>query len=147
MGLQDKLLNDMKAAMKSGDKLTVETIRMMRSQVKNVSISKGEELEDDDVVVVLTKEAKKRKESLEMYQQGGRDDLAEKEAAEIKIISAYLPEMLSEEDLEQIVRKAIDDASAESMSEMGKVMGAVMPQIKGRADGKAVQDLVKRLLG
>lgn len=137
----------MKAAMKSGDKLTVETLRMLRSQIKNVSISKGEELEEDDIVVILTKEAKKRKESLEMYQQGGRDDLADKEAAEIKIISTYLPEMLSEGDLEQIVKKAIEETGAESMREMGKVMGVVMPQIKGRADGKAVQELVKRLLG
>jgi uncharacterized protein YqeY len=147
MGLQEKLLDDMKLAMKSGDKLVLETVRMLRSQIKNVSISKGEDLTDDDVVGVLTKEAKKRKESLELYKQGERQDLADKEAAELKIIDSYLPEALSQEELEKIVSEAIAESGAESLKEMGKVMGAVMPKVKGRADGKAVQEMVRVKLG
>ena len=147
MGLQEKLLDDMKLAMKSGDKIALETLRMLRSQIKNVSISKGEELTDDEVIGVLTKEAKKRKESLELYKQGEREDLADKEEAEMKIINAYLPEALSQEELEKIVSQAITETGAESLQEMGKVMGTVMPRIKGRADGKVVQEMVRMKLG
>lgn len=146
MGLQEQLMEDMKAAMKSGDKPTVETLRLIRSQVKNVAISKGEDLSDDDVISVLTKEAKKRKESIELYKKGGRDELAESEEKELGIIQSYLPEAISEEELSQIVQSAIEESGAESMKEMGKVMGFVMPQVKGRADGKAVREMVKQKL-
>jgi len=147
MGLQEKLLDDMKTAMKSGNKIALETLRMLRSQLKNASIAKGEDLSEEDVVGVLSKEAKKRKESLELYRQGGREDLAEKEEMEMQIIVSYLPEALSEDELAKIVDKAVVETEAESLRDMGKVMGVVMPQVKGRADGKAVQEMVKKKLG
>ena len=147
MGLQEKLLDDMKTAMKSGNKVALETLRMLRSQLKNASIAKGEDLSEEDVIGVLSKEAKKRKESLELFRQGGREDLAEKEEMEMQIIASYLPEALSEDELAKIVDKAVVETEAESLRDMGKVMGVVMPQVKGRADGKAVQEMVKKKLG
>ena len=147
MGLQEKLLDDMKTAMKSGNKVALETLRMLRSQLKNASIAKGEDLSEDNVMSVLYKEAKKRKESLELYKQGGREDLAEKEEMEMQIIMSYLPEALSEDELEKIVDKAVVETEADSLRDMGKVMGLVMPQVKGRADGKVVQEMVKKKLG
>jgi uncharacterized protein YqeY len=146
MGLEEQLLQDMKSALKSGDKPTLETIRMLRAQLKNKYIEKGEDLSETEVVDVLSKEAKKRKESIDMYKQGERDDLADKESRELEIINSYLPKFLSEDEVEKIIRCAIDETKAESIREMGKVMGIVMPQVKGRADGRIVQDMVKKLL-
>ena len=146
MGLEEKLLQDMNLAMKSGDKVALETIRMVRAQLKNASIAKGEDLSEEDVIEVLSKEAKKRKESLELYKQGGREDLVEKEEKELSVIASYLPEALSQEELEEIVDKAVEETGARSLMEMGKVMGVVMPQVKGRAEGKVVQELVKKKL-
>jgi len=136
----------MKAALKSGDKLVLETLRMLRAQMKNVTIAKGEDLSEEDVFGILSKEVKKRKESIKLYNEGGREELAEKEEKEMKILTAYMPEELSTEELDTIVSKAISETDAEGMKDMGKVMGAVMPQVKGRADGKVIQDLVKAKL-
>ena len=147
MELQEQLLEDMKAAMKSGDKARVEALRMIRSQVKNAHIAKGEELTDDDVIGVLTKEAKKRKESIALYEEGGRDELAEAEKRELELIQSYMPEALTQDELDRMVREAIEESGAESLREMGKVMGLVMARVKGRADGRAVQELVKKKLG
>lgn len=147
MALADQLLQDMKTAMKSGDKITLETIRMVRSQIKNVEVQKGEALTDEDILQVLTKEAKRRKESIDMYTKGGRDDLAENESKELDVIQSYLPEALSEDELFAIIADAIEKTGAQGMSDMGKVMGMVMPQTKGRADGKMIQNLVRQKLG
>lgn len=146
MKVEAKLLDDMKAAMKSGDKVAVETLRMIRSQIKNASIAKGKDLSEEDVIDVLSKEAKKRKESLELFKQGGREDLAEKEQQELNIITSYLPAALSEDEVLGIIDKAIAEVGAEGMQDMGKVMGKVMPEVKGRVDGKVVQELVKKKL-
>ena len=146
MGLEERLLEDMKTGMKSGDKLAVETLRMLRSQIKNASIAKGEDLSEDDVIGVLSKEAKKRKESLALFKEGGRKDLVEKEQKELDLITSYLPEALSDDELLGIVQNAIDESGAEGLRDMGKVMGLVMPKVKGRADGKMVQELVKKKL-
>ena len=143
MGLQERLFEDMKSAMKSGDKVTLETLRMLRSQIKNASISKGGDLSDDDVTGVLSKEAKRRKESIDLYTEGNRKDLVQQETKELEIITSYLPEMMSKEELLKMVDRTIRETGAESIKDMGKVMGAVMPQIKGRADGKAVQEIVR----
>ena len=147
MGLEEKLLQDMNAAMKAGKKEVVETIRVVRAQLKNASISKGKSLEEMDVIKVLSSEAKKRRESAEMYEQGGRDELAQKEKRELELILSYLPEPLSEAELKTLVEQVISETGAEGVRDMGKVMGAVMPRVKGRADGKAIQEMVKRLLG
>ena len=146
MGLEERLLEDMKTGMKSGDKLAVETLRMLRSQIKNASIAKGEDLSEDDVIGVLSKEAKKRKESLALFKEGGRKDLVEKEQKELDLITSYLPEALSDDELLGIVQNAIDESGAEGLRDMGKVMGLVMPKVKGRADGKMVQELVEKKL-
>ena len=147
MALADQLFQDMKTAMKSGDKITLETIRMVRSQIKNTEVQKGEPLTDQDVILVLTKDAKRRNESIKMYKEGGRDDLAENESKELDVIQSYLPEALSEDELLTIIAEAIEKTGAQGMNDMGKVMGAVMPQTKGRAEGKMIQNLVRQKLG
>ena len=146
MGLEQKLVDDMKSAMKSGDKMLLGSIRMLRAQLKNASIAKGKDLSDEDVIEILSREAKKRKESLELYKKGGRADLVEKEEKELAIITSYLPEQLSQDEIEKIVDEIIAETGAESLRDMGKVMGAVMQKVKGRADGKIVQEIVKKKL-
>ncbi len=147
MRLEDKLLEDYKTAMKAQNKVVLETLRMLRAALKNASLEKRNPLTEDEVSAVLAREVKRRKESLEMYEKGGRSELAEKEADEIKIISAYLPEGLSETELLELISKAVQDAGATGPGDIGKVMAAVMPQVKGRADGKLVQELVRKKLG
>ncbi|MBN2030254.1 GatB/YqeY domain-containing protein [bacterium] len=147
MGIQETLIRDMKSSMKSKDKVALETIRMLRAQIKNESLKRGQELSDDDVIKVLIKEAKKRKEALDLYQKGGREDLADKETYELKIIDSYLPKRLTQQELEKIVDQTIREAKGESLRDMGKVMQIIMPQVTGRADGKTIQELVKKKLG
>lgn len=146
MGLEETLSADLKNAMRSNDKVAVETLRVIRAAIQNARLAKQKDLTEADVLSVLNKEAKKRKESIDLYEKGGRSDLVEQESKELEIISAYLPEALSEETLIQIIDQAIDEAGAESVREMGKVMGLVMPKVKGKADGKHVQDLVREKL-
>lgn len=147
MGIQETLIHDMKSSMKSGDKVALETIRMLRAQIKNECLKKGEEISDDEIIKVLSKESKKRKEALDLFKKGGREDLVEKEAYELKIIDSYLPKQLSQEELEKIIDQAIKETNAESLRDMGQVMQIVMPQVTGRAEGKTVQELVKKKLG
>lgn len=147
MSLIQQLDQDMKAAMKQKDKETLSTIRMVRSSIKKVEIDNRGELSDDQALEVLVREIKQRKDSLQEYEKAGREDLASKEKREIEILSAYLPAQLTEEDLLEIVKKAIADTGASSKKEMGKVMSVVVPLTKGRADGKKVNQLVQQLLG
>jgi uncharacterized protein YqeY len=147
MGLEDRLLQDYTGAMKAQNRIVLETLRLVRAAVKNASLEKRNPLSEEEVSAVLAREVKRRKESLEMYQKGGRKDLAEKEAEEIEIISAYLPKALSEAELTEIIVRAIQEVGAVGVGEMGKVMAAVMPQVKGRADGKLIQELVRKKLG
>ena len=146
MSIQEQLLEDMKAAMKAGDKLRLETIRGLRSQIKNAEIDKGRELSEEEVIQVLMNAAKKRKESIELYRQGNRMDRAEEESRELEIIQEYLPEQMSEEEIARLVDKVIKEVNASSPKDMGKVMGKIMPQVKGRADGKVVQKIVQQKL-
>jgi hypothetical protein len=147
MNLQDQLNEDYKAAMKSGDKLRVETLRLLRAQLKDAKINKMEALTPEEEIAALSNAAKKRREAIDMYKQGGRDDLLEKEAAELAIISSYLPQALSAEEVAQIIDTAIKETGAAAASDLGKVMGKIMPQVKGRADGKLVQQMVRQRLG
>ena len=146
MTIQERLTQNMKTALKSNDKVQLETIRLLRSQLQNTSISKGKELSEEEVIEVIVKEVKKRKESIKMFEDGGRQDLVDKEKQELKILSSYLPKPLGEKELEEIISQAIKEVNAESMRDMGKVMALVMPKIKGRADGKLVQETVKKKL-
>ncbi len=143
MSIEEQLLQDMKLAMKAGKKLELETIRMLRAQIKTTSIDKKDELTDSEVTKVLQKEAKKRKEAIEMYQSGGREDLVKKETTELEIIATYLPEQLSDEELDSIIKETVSMLQITSEKDVGRVMGAVMPKVKGKADGKVVQQKVK----
>lgn len=129
------------------EQLRVSTLRLLISAMKNQQIEKGEELTDEEIISVLSTEAKKRRESVEEYKKGDRTDLAEKEEAEIKIVETYLPEQLSDEDVQKLVSEAIADTGAESKKDMGKVMQQLMPKIKGRADGRKVSQIVTEKLG
>ena len=146
MSLSEVISEKMKQAMKAKDRIAVETYRSIKSQLHNTEIEKGKELTEQDEISVLTKEVKKRKESLEFFKKQSRDDLIEKEEKELKIIETFLPDPLSREELINIIDKVIQKTGAESMRDMGKVMGGVIPQVKGRIDGKTVQDAVKEKL-
>lgn len=144
--LKEKIREDLKSAMKSGETEKRDVIRMIDSMIKNVEIEKGkreEGLNDQEVIEVLSRAVKQRKDSANQYLEGGRPELAEKEKGEIEIISAYLPEQLGEEDLKVIVDKVIE---GETEMEMGKLMGKVMAEVKGRADGNLVRQLVEKAI-
>ncbi|QNK55516.1 GatB/YqeY domain-containing protein [Paenibacillus sp. PAMC21692] len=146
MNLSERLNDDMKQAMKSQDKFKLTTIRMMRASVKNLEIDLKRPLDDNEVLDILSREIKIRKDSLQEFKKAGRDDLVTGLAAEIEIISQYLPEQLTEEEIQEIVRQTIQELGASSKAEMGKVMSALMPKTKGRADGKLVNQYVQQFL-
>jgi uncharacterized protein YqeY len=147
MTLAERLNEDYKAAMKSGDKARVETLRLLRAQMKQEQIDKMRTLSPEDEMAVLANAAKKRREAIESYKQAGRDDLLQQETAELAIISNYLPQALSAEELAQIIDAAIKETGSTAAGDLGKVMGKIMPQIKGRADGKTAQQMVRAKLG
>ncbi len=146
MSLQTDIEAAMRAAMKSGDPSRVMTLRMAMAAAHNRKIELGHDLTDADVVEVLDRQVKQRRESIELFRAGGRGELADAEEAEIAVLREFLPEPLSAEELERLARDAVAATGASAPSDMGKVMGALVPQTKGRADGKAVSDLVRRLL-
>lgn len=146
MGLLEKLTEDMKAAMKAGDKLLLETVRSLRGDIKNAQIDKGAALDDEEILQVIARAAKKRRDAVAEYRKYGREDKAENELAELAMIEAYLPEQLGREEIEKIVLDTIAQVKAASMSDFGKVMGAVMPKLKGKADGSMVQQVVRAKL-
>jgi hypothetical protein len=146
MSLSERLNEDMKQAMKSQDKFRLSVIRMIRSAIKNIEIEQKRTLNDDEVIDILSREIKQRKDSLQEFEKAGREDLAENVKVEIAIIGEYLPRQLSEEEIKVIVQETIQEVGASSKSEIGKVMGALMPKVKGRADGKLVNQWVQKLL-
>lgn len=146
MSLANRLNEDMKLAMKNKDKFRLSVIRMLRSSIQNSEIELRRSLEDDEVLEVLNREIKQRRDSLQEFEKANRPDLAEPLKAELEIIQVYLPEQLSEEELDQIVKQTVQEVGASSKADMGKVMGALMPKIKGRADGKFVNQLVQKHL-
>lgn len=146
MTLIDKLTEDMKAAMKSGETATLSTIRMVRTALTNKRIELGRDLEDVDVVNVLQKEVKQRRDAAAQYQDANRPELASKEKAEIEVLERYLPAQLSDEELESLVRAVVEGTGAAGMSDMGKVMSALMPKLDGRADGTRVSAAVRSAL-
>ncbi|MHA6530351.1 GatB/YqeY domain-containing protein [Paenibacillus sp. BAC0078] len=146
MNLSERLNEDMKQAMKSKDKFTLSTIRMVRSTIKYLEIDLKRTLDDSEVLDILSREIKQRKDALQEFESAGRDELAASTKAEIEIIIKYLPEQLSEEEIKVIVQQTIQETGASSKSEMGKVMSALMPKVKGRADGKLVNQAVQQFL-
>jgi len=146
MSLSERLNEDMKLAMKSQDKFKLTVIRMVRAAIKNIEIDQRKTLDDQEVLDVLSREIKQRKDSLQEFEKAGRDDLAVTVKAEIEILMEYLPQQLSEEEVKAIVQQTIQEVGASSKADMGKVMGALMPKVKGRADGKIVNQAVQQLL-
>jgi len=144
MGLKETLNEDLKNAMKSGDKVRTETLRMLRAQILEFEKSGiGREMNADDDMKILLSSVKKRKDSIEMYEKANRLDLAEKETKEIEIVQAYLPKQMSKEEAEQIIAKIITDSGATSSKDLGKVMPLVMKELKGKLDGKVINEIVK----
>lgn len=146
MSLIDRLQQDMKLALKSKDELTLSTVRLLLSSVSYAQIEKGGQLTDDEVLQVLSREAKKRKESIEAAERAGRTDVAEREKAELQIINKYLPEQLSEAEVEALAREIAAEVGAIDIKDRGKVMGPLMQRIRGRADGKLASQVVERIL-
>jgi uncharacterized protein YqeY len=146
MNLSERLNEDMKQAMKSKDKFKLSTIRMVRSTIKNLEIDLKRDLDDNEVLDILSREIKQRKDALQEFEKASRDELAASTKAEIEIIAQYLPEQLSEEEIKVIVQQTIQETGASSKAEMGKVMTALMPKVKGRADGKLVNQAVQQFL-
>ena len=149
MALLEKISEDMKTAMKSGEKLRLETLRSIRAGLLEKQVEKRPSggMTPDDEIAVLNAAAKKRKEAASIYRQNNRAELAEQEEQELTIIQEYLPKQLSLNEVESIVRKAIQTAGAASGKDFGKVMPLVMKELKGKADGKLIQETVKKLLG
>jgi uncharacterized protein YqeY len=147
MTLQERIESAMRDSMRARDERRTQTLRMAMSAAHNRQIEVGRPLTDEDYVEILGKQVKQRRESIEAFRAGGRDAMAENEEAEAAILAEFLPEPLSADQLESLVRAAIAETGAASPADLGKVMGRVVPQTKGRADGKAVSDLVRRLLG
>ena len=145
--LKQQITDEMKAAMKSGDKPRLAVVRLVLAAIKQREVDERIELDDSQVLAVLDKMVKQRRDSIKQYGDAGRDDLVAQEAAEVDIIQEFLPAALTEEEVAAIVDQAIADSGAESMRDMGKVMGLVKPQVQGRADVGKVSGLVKQKLG
>jgi len=146
MSIKDMLNQDMKTALKAGEKDRLSVIRMAKSAILYAEKEKLHELNDEEVIEVLFREVKKRKQDMEEYRRLGREDVAKSLEQEVAILSSYLPQPLTQEELEEIVRQTITEVGANGLKDMGKVMGAIMPKIKGRADGGLVNSLVKKFL-
>ncbi len=146
MSLEERLMDEMKQAMKSNDKARLSTIRMIRAAVKNKEIDLRNKLDDDEILRVIQGMVRKSEESIEQFKAGGRMDLVEKETKEIEILRSYLPQALSKEDVIRIIDESIRETEASSLKDLGKVMKSVMPKLAGKADGKLINQLVKERL-
>jgi len=146
MSLQQQLDDDLKTAMKQGEKARVGVLRMLKSELKYARIERGEELSGEEVLDLIARYARKRKDSAAEYKRGGRQDLVDKELAEHDIVKGYLPASLTEDELTALVEAAVNELEAESMKDMGRVMKLVLERAAGRADGAAVSALVKARL-
>lgn len=147
MNFEQIINDDLKEAMKTGDKLKLETLRSLRASVIEFNKSgTGKELTEEDAQKILLQASKKRKDAIEMYKQAGRQDLLEKEESELAIISSYLPEQLTEDQVIDVLKGIITQVGAEGPKDMGKVMGLAMKELRGKADGTLVQQCLKSLL-
>ena len=147
MTLKDKLAEDLKFSMKSKDTIRKNTVQSIRAAVLQVEKDNKVILDDDGVIEVIAKELKKRKDVLPDYEKSGRDDLIGDLKKEIEVLVGYLPSQLTKEELDEIVKKSIETVGATSIKDMGKIMADVLPKVKGRADGKMVNEIVRTYLG
>jgi uncharacterized protein YqeY len=146
MNIKEELAKDLKEAMRAQEQTRKRTIRLALAAIKNAEIDNQAELQESDVLVILQKELKSRYETIEGAEQAGREDLIDEANEEIAVLKSYLPQELSLQEIEAIVSEVIDDIGASSMREMGQVMQNVMPKVRGRADGKEVSQIVRKLL-
>ena len=146
MSLKETLMQDLKTAMKTKDKRAKDTITMVRAAIKQKEVDERVELDDDGVLTVLAKEIKERRGSIEEFEKAGRDDLVESTKAEIDVLMKYMPEQLSEEELEKLIRQVMEENNITEKKQMGLLMKNIMPKVQGRADGKAVNAIVNRIL-
>lgn len=145
--MKNQILEDLKSAMKNKDKETLSVIRMVKGAIQMSELDKKRELTDDEVLGVISKEIKTRKEAIKEFEKGAREDLIQKNNAEIKILEKYLPKQLAKEELESVINKAFELVKPESIKDMGKVMKEVKPQVVGKADMGEVSKLIKEKLG
>ena len=146
MSILEQVKDDLKQAMKSGDSLSRDTLRMMISEVNNAKISLGHEPSEDEIIIVFKKESKKRREAIVEFEKANRNDLAEKEKNELEVIMQFLPEELSDEAIKSIIADMIESGMNKDMSEFGKIMKDLMPKINGQADGSRVSSILKEFL-
>lgn len=146
MTLRSRLDEDLKVAMRGREAVRRDTIRYVRSEVQKAEKAEQRDFDDEDILRVLGRQAAQRRESIEAFVKGDRQDLVEKEEAELKIILEYMPEQMSEEQITEVVQAAIEEVGASGPQDMGKLMGLVMPQVRGKADGRAVNEAARRLL-
>ncbi|RLB05694.1 MAG: GatB/YqeY domain-containing protein [Deltaproteobacteria bacterium] len=146
MSLLDQIHSDLKEAMKAKDSIRLGALRLILTAVKNKEKELRRELEEREVLQIVSNQIKQRKDSIEQYRKGGREDLVQKEEQELEILQAYMPQQLSEEELEKLVTETIKEVGATSVKDLGKVMKAIMPRIAGRADGKVVNQMVRAQL-
>ena len=147
MSLSKKIQDDMYAAMKAGEKDTTNTLRTTLAKLKDKQIDKRDELSEEEIIKIIQSLVKQRKESIDLFTKGGRDELADKERDEINLLTNYLPQMISEEDIKNIVEDVINEVSATSLSDIGKIMPEVMKRGRGLINGKTAQKFVQELLG
>lgn len=147
MGLKEQFTDDLKAAMRAGESARRDTVRLLLTTLKNAEIEKGGALSEPEIQTLLQKQAKQRRDSIAAYEQGGREELAAAERAELAIIEAYLPQQMDDEAIRAVVRAEIARLGLSSAKEMGRLMGPLMAQLRGQADGAAVQRIAREELG
>lgn len=146
MELKERLQEELKESLKAGEKERLSTIRLLLSEIKNAEIDKRGELTEEELLSVVAREARKRKEAIEEYGKAGRQDLVDKESFEYSILEEYLPAQMPEEQVRGMVKVAIEEVGASSPGDFGKVMSTVMPRLRGKADGKEVNQIVREML-
>ena len=144
--LKQKLVDDLKRALKSEDKIRRSVIRLVMAAIKNAEIARGGELDDADILGVIAKEVRQRRESIEAFRQGNREDLVAQEEAELAVLNEYLPEQMTREEVMAAARKVIDEVGAQGLGDKGKVMPKLIAQLKGKADGREINAVVTELL-
>lgn len=146
MSLKEKLQEDLKSSMKNKDTIRKSVVTLVRASIKQYEVDNRKELGDDGVIDIISKQLKQRRDSLVEFEKAGREDLIEETKSEIQVLEEYLPQQLSEEELEQIVIETIAEVGATSMKDMGKIMSTIKPKTAGRADGRKINELVKKNL-
>jgi uncharacterized protein YqeY len=146
MSLKDRLTEDLRQAMRQGDERRKSTIRLLKAEITNAEIERGRELSDDEVLAAVAKQARQRRESMAEFARGARQDLVDQEEEELQILLSYLPAQMSRDEIEILARQVTAEVGATSQAQMGEVMRRLMPQLKGRADGSLVNQVVREIL-